>query len=83
MSTEEENDFKISRVIGNEIFYYGEITDVDILEFIEDFKKLEICWTEMSIEQQARRAPFAPVKACLGKKGESQGSYAPSEITKG
>ena len=38
----EEEEYKVSRVIGNEIFYYGEITDVDILEFIEDFKKLEI-----------------------------------------
>lgn len=38
----EEEEFKVSRVIGNEIFYHGEITDVDILEFIEDFKKLEI-----------------------------------------
>jgi len=28
--------------MGNEIFYCGEITEVDILEFIEDFKKLEI-----------------------------------------
>ena len=38
----EEEEFKVSRVIGNEIFYHGEITDVDVLEFIEDFKKLEI-----------------------------------------
>ena len=38
----EEEEYKVSRVVGNEIFYYGEITDVDILEFIEDFKKLEI-----------------------------------------
>ena len=41
-ASEEEEEYKVSRVIGNEIFYYGEITDVDILEFIEDFKKLEI-----------------------------------------
>jgi len=39
-ASEEEEEYKVSRVIGNEIFYYGEITDVDILEFIEDFKKL-------------------------------------------
>ena len=41
-NTEEEEDFKITRVIGNEILYYGEITNEDILEFIEEFKKLEI-----------------------------------------
>ena len=41
-NTDEEDDFKITRVIGNEIIYYGEITDDDILEFIEEFKKLEI-----------------------------------------
>jgi len=40
--TEDNDEFKVSRVMGNEIFYCGEITDVDILEFIEDFKKLEI-----------------------------------------
>lgn len=40
--TEDTDEFKVSRVVGNEIFYCGEITDVDILEFIEDFKKLEI-----------------------------------------
>jgi len=40
--TEDTDEFKVSRVMGNEIFYCGEITDVDILEFIEDFKKLEI-----------------------------------------
>ena len=40
--TEDADEFKVSRVMGNEIFYCGEITEVDILEFIEDFKKLEI-----------------------------------------
>tara|TARA_Y100000022_G_scaffold76218_1_gene65736 strand:- start:528 stop:1106 length:579 start_codon:yes stop_codon:yes gene_type:complete len=40
--TEDTDEFKVSRVMGNEIFYCGEITEVDILEFIEDFKKLEI-----------------------------------------
>jgi len=40
--TEDTDEFKVSRVTGNEIFYCGEITEVDILEFIEDFKKLEI-----------------------------------------
>ncbi|QOR60222.1 hypothetical protein [Bathycoccus sp. RCC716 virus 1] len=40
--TEDTDEFKVSRVVGNEIFYCGEITEVDILEFIEDFKKLEI-----------------------------------------
>jgi len=32
----EEEEFKITRVVGNEIFYYGEITNEDILEFIEE-----------------------------------------------
>ena len=35
----DEDEFKITRVIGNEILYYGEITNEDILEFIEEFKK--------------------------------------------
>ena len=38
----EEEEYKVCRVVGNEILYYGEITDVDILECIEDFKKIEI-----------------------------------------
>ena len=39
---EQEHEFKVTRVVGNEILYYGEITGDDILEFIEEFKKLEI-----------------------------------------
>lgn len=39
---EQEHEFKVTRVVGNEILYYGEITSDDILEFIEEFKKLEI-----------------------------------------
>ena len=38
----DEEEYKVTRVVGNEIFYYGEITDLDILDFIEEFKKLEI-----------------------------------------
>ena len=37
---EQEHEFKVTRVVGNEILYYGEITSDDILEFIEEFKKL-------------------------------------------
>ena len=48
-STEEE-EFKITRVVGNEIFYYGEITNEDILEFIEEFKKLEIALLKKKAE---------------------------------
>lgn len=38
----EEEIFLSTRVIGTEMFYYGEINDDEILDFIEKFKKLEI-----------------------------------------
>ncbi len=41
-SKDEDEDFKITRVTGNEMFYFGPITTEDILDFIEEFKKLEI-----------------------------------------
>jgi ATP-dependent protease ClpP protease subunit len=36
-----EDDFKTTRIIGNEMFFYSDVTSDDILEFTEDFKKLE------------------------------------------
>ena len=56
-NTDDEEDFKITRVIGNEILYYGEITDEDILEFVEEFKKLEI----KLLKQKAELIGYEPV----------------------
>ena len=56
-TTTEDEDFKITRVIGNEILYYGEITDDDILDFIEEFKKLEI----KLLKQKAEFIGYEPV----------------------
>ena len=56
-NTNEEEDFKITRVIGNEILYYGEITNEDILEFIEIFKILEI----KLLKQKAELMGYEPV----------------------
>ena len=53
----DEEDFKITRVIGNEILYYGEITNEDILEFIEEFKKLEI----KLLKQKAELIGYEPI----------------------
>lgn len=39
---EEEEIYECTKVIGNEIFFYGDVTPDTILEFIEKFKKLEI-----------------------------------------
>ena len=41
LTENEEEIFYVSRVVGTEMFYYGEINDEDILDFIEKFKKLE------------------------------------------
>ena len=53
----DEEDYKITRVIGNEILYYGEITSDDILEFIEEFKKLEI----KLLKQKAELIGYEPL----------------------
>ena len=37
---EEEEALEVTKVIGNEIFYYGDITPENILEFTEKFRKL-------------------------------------------
>lgn len=44
MQSKEENEEVSTTVktIGNEIFFYGEITQASILDFTENFKKLEI-----------------------------------------
>ena len=52
-----EEDYKITRVIGNEILYYGEITSDDILEFIEEFKRLEI----RLLKQKAELIGYEPL----------------------
>tara|TARA_B100000287_G_scaffold132723_1_gene124806 strand:+ start:6604 stop:7185 length:582 start_codon:yes stop_codon:yes gene_type:complete len=45
---EEEEALEVTKVIGNEIFYYGDITPENILEFTEKFRKLESWLLKMS-----------------------------------
>jgi len=43
MQTKQEvEEPEVVKVIGNEVFFYGDISQESILEFIEKFKKLEI-----------------------------------------
>ena len=39
--TEVVDDYECTKVIGNEIFYFGDITPENILDFTEKFRKLE------------------------------------------
>ena len=57
-NTGDEEDFKITRVIGNEILYYGEITNEDILEFVEEFKKLDADAKASRSREQQHRQPW-------------------------
>jgi len=41
IATGAEGDFKTTRIIGNEMFFYSDVTTDDILEFTEELKKLE------------------------------------------
>lgn len=45
---DEEEVLEVAKVIGNEIFYYGDITPENILEFTEKFRKLESWLLKMS-----------------------------------
>jgi len=45
---EDEEVLEVAKVIGNEIFYYGDITPENILEFTEKFRKLESWLLKMS-----------------------------------
>ena len=45
---EEEEALEVAKVIGNEIFYYGDISPENILEFTEKFRKLESWLLKMS-----------------------------------
>ena len=38
----EEEEPDVTKTIGNEIHFYGEITPENTLEFVENFRKLEI-----------------------------------------
>jgi hypothetical protein len=38
----EEEEPEVTKTIGNEIHFYGEITPENTLEFVESFRKLEI-----------------------------------------
>jgi ATP-dependent protease ClpP protease subunit len=44
----EEEVLEVAKVIGNEIFYYGDISPENILEFTEKFRKLESWLLKMS-----------------------------------
>lgn len=41
-ASEEEEEYKVSRVIGNEIFYYGEITDVIFSSLLKILKNSKL-----------------------------------------
>jgi ATP-dependent protease ClpP protease subunit len=45
-----EDDFKTTRIVGNEMFFYSDVTTDDILEFTEEFKKLENKLLKQSID---------------------------------
>ena len=38
---EDDEEIETTKVIGNEMFFYGDVSNESILEFIEKFKKLE------------------------------------------
>ena len=48
--TSGEDEFKTTRIIGNEMFFYSDVTSDDILEFTEEFKKLENKLLKQSID---------------------------------
>ena len=50
ITTGAEDDFKTTRIIGNEMFFYSDVTTDDILEFTEEFKKLENKLLKQSID---------------------------------
>jgi ATP-dependent protease ClpP protease subunit len=39
---DDEDDIETTKVVGNEMFFYGEVTNESILDFIEKFKRLEV-----------------------------------------
>jgi ATP-dependent protease ClpP protease subunit len=45
-----DDEFKTTRIIGNEMFFYSDVTTDDILEFTEEFKKLENKLLKQSID---------------------------------
>ena len=49
-SDTEKEEYESVRVVGSEIYYYGDIDRESILEFIETYKKLEIDLLKKSIE---------------------------------
>jgi len=38
---DDDDEIEITKVIGNEMFFYGDVSNESILDFIEKFKKLE------------------------------------------
>jgi ATP-dependent protease ClpP protease subunit len=50
IATTGEDDFKTTRIIGNEMFFFSDVTTDDILEFTEEFKKLEVKLLRQTIE---------------------------------
>ena len=39
ITTGAEDDFKTTRIIGNEMFFYSDVTTDDILEFTEELQE--------------------------------------------
>ena len=48
----DEDDFKYTRVIGNEMYFFGDIDSDNVLEFTEEFKKLSIVQLSNSVLQR-------------------------------
>ena len=38
---DDDEEIEITKIVGNEVFFYGEVTNESILDFIEKFKLLE------------------------------------------
>lgn len=45
-----DGEFKTTRIIGNEMFFFSDVTSDDILEFTEEFKKLELKLLRQALE---------------------------------
>jgi len=48
--SDDDETIEVVRVIGNEMFFYGEISEVTMLEFVQKFKTLEAAVLKMSVD---------------------------------
>ena len=63
-----EDDFKTTRIIGNEMFFYSDVTSDDILEFTEEFKKLENKLLKQTIDFQVSSLKSESIFAVMAEK---------------